>query len=88
DMAGQVLGGEACLLLQDPPSLNAELEALTFDIDVFRDKLPAMGQPGTGASGGDLPLDIRARFNVDELRSNGVIARGVVLNLGQEPVCE
>jgi len=88
DMAGQVLGGEACLLLQDPPSLNAELEARTFDFDVFRDKLPAMGPPGTGASGGDLPLDIRARIKVDELRSNGVIARGVVLNLGQEPVCE
>jgi uncharacterized protein involved in outer membrane biogenesis len=88
DMAGQVLGGEACLLLQDPPSLNAKLEASTFDFDVVRDKLPAMGQTGAGGSGGDLPLDIRARFKVDELRSNGVIARGVVLNLGREPVCE
>ena len=41
-----------------------------------------------GSVGGDLPLDIRVRVKVDELRSNGVIARGVVLSLGQDPVCE
>lgn len=86
DLAGQALGGEACLLLQEPPSINAKLKAHMFDFDSFRESLPAMGQPATGESGADLPLEIRARFEVDELRSGGIIARGVVFNLGQEPV--
>jgi uncharacterized protein involved in outer membrane biogenesis len=83
DLAGQVLAGEACLLLQEPSSLNAELTAGTFDFDALRDRLP-----DTGEGGGDLPLEIRVRLKVDELHSSGVVARGVVLNLGPDPVCE
>jgi len=88
DVAGQRLGGQACLLLGDTPALNADLEAHAFDVDAFRDGLPAMSQLDTGQVGGDLPLDIRARIKVDELRSSGAVARGVVLSLGQDPVCE
>jgi len=88
DMARQKLSGQGCLMLGESPSLNAELEARAFDFDAFRSGLPAMGQSGPGQSGGDLPLDIRIRFKVDELSSNGVFARGVVLSLGQDPVCE
>ncbi len=83
DLAGQVLEGEACLLLEEPASINAELTAPAFDFDAFREHLP-----DTGEGGGDVPLDIRIRFSVDELRSSGVVARGVVLSLGQDPVCE
>jgi uncharacterized protein involved in outer membrane biogenesis len=88
DMAGQMLNGQACLMLRETPSLNAELEARAFDFDAFRNGLPAMGPSDPGQRGGDLPLDIRVRVKVDELRSNGVIGRGVVLSLGQDPVCE
>jgi hypothetical protein len=88
DLAGQMLSGQACLMPGETPALNAELEARAFDFDAFRNGLPAMGQSDAGQFGGDLPLDIRVRFKVDELRSNGVIARGVVLSLGQDPVCE
>jgi hypothetical protein len=88
DLAGQKLSGQGCLMLGEFPSLNVELEARTFDFDAFRSGLPAMGQSGAGQSGGDLPLDIRIRFKVDELRSSGVFARGVVLSLGRDPVCE
>ncbi|MFC1719731.1 hypothetical protein ACFL00_01145 [Pseudomonadota bacterium] len=88
DVAGQRLNGQACLELGETPSLNAELEAHTFDVDAFRAGLPAMGQSDPGQIGNDLPLEIRARIKVDELRSSGVIARGVVLSVGQDPVCE
>jgi hypothetical protein len=83
ETAGQALGGSACLLFQEPPSLQVELEAARFDMDMFLENLPALGQ-GEGA--GELPLDIRARFRVDELRSSGAIARGVVFKLGPDPV--
>jgi len=88
DMAGQMLNGRACLLLGETPALHAELEAGAFDVDVLRNSLPAMGQSGPGAMEGGLPLDIRARITVDELRSSGVIARGVELSLGQAPACD
>lgn len=83
DLAGQEVAGEACLLLEEPVSINATLTAPAFDFDAFREHLPE-----TGEGGGDLPLDIRVRFSVDELRSSGVVARGVVFSLGQDPVCE
>lgn len=86
DMGGQLLRGEACLQLLEPPLLNAVLVAEQFDFDRFRESLPAQWQVGGAEDSGDLPLDIRARFTVDELRSNGVVARGVVLNLGPELV--
>jgi hypothetical protein len=83
DLAGQQLFGKACLLLQQPRSLNLDFSAAVFDLDAFQKTLPE-----TGGGGTDLPLEIRARLSVDELSSSGVIARGVLLNLGQDPVCE
>ena len=83
DLAGQKLSGKACLLLQQPRSMNLDFSAGVFDFDAFQKNLPE-----TGEGGGDIPLEIRARLSVDELSSSGVIARGVVLNLGQDPVCE
>jgi len=88
DMAGQRVNGRACLVFRESPALNAELEADAFDLDAFRNGLPAMGQSRPGQRDGDPPLDFRVRLKVDELRSSGVIARGVVLNLGPDPVCE
>jgi len=83
DLAGQLVSGKVCLLLQQPRSLSLDFNAEAFDLDAFRKNLPETGQ-----GNGDVPLEIRARLSVDELRSSGVIARGVVLNLGRDPVCE
>lgn len=82
DLAGQQLSGNVCLLLQHPRSLDLDFSAGVFDLDALRKNLPEMGE-----GGGDLPFDIRARLSVEELSSSGVIARGVVLNLGQDPDC-
>jgi len=84
DLSGQVLTGEACVLLLDPPRVNVQLTGQSFDFDAFRESLPLMDSAATGEDDSDLPMDIRARFNVDELRTGGVTARGVELQLGRE----
>lgn len=86
DLAGQMVNGTGCLFLQSPVALHFDLQAGAFDLDAFRENLPAIGA-SAGAGGGDLPLDIRARFTVDELKASGAVARGVVFNLGAEPAC-
>ena len=86
DLAGQQVTGAGCLFLQSPPSLHFDLQAGAFDLDAFRENLPAIGV-SAGEGGGDLPLDIRARITVDELKTSGVVARGVIFNLGEEPAC-
>ena len=87
DFAGQVVRGTACLFLQTPASLHLDLRADAFDLDAFREGLPGTGA-SAGQGSGDLPLEIRARFAVDELKTSGAIARGVVLSLGGEPACD
>ena len=87
DFAGQVVRGTACLFLQNPVSLHLDLRAGAFDLDTFREGLPGTGV-SAGQGSGDLPLEIQARFAVDELKTSGAIARGVVLSLGGEPACD
>jgi uncharacterized protein involved in outer membrane biogenesis len=87
DLAGQVVGGTACLFLQSPVSLHFDLQAGAFDLDALREILPGTNA-AAGQGSGDLPLDIRARFTVDELKTSGAVARGVVLSLGDEPACD
>jgi uncharacterized protein involved in outer membrane biogenesis len=87
DLAGQLVRGTACLFLQTPVSLHLDLQAGAFDLDAFRESLPGTGA-SAGQGSGDLPLEIRARFAVDELKTSGVLARGVVLSLGGEPACD
>jgi len=87
DLAGQVVSGTACLILKSPASLHFDLQTGAFDLDEFRENLPATGA-GAGQGGGDLPLEIRGRFTVDELKTSGAVARGVVLSLGEEPACD
>lgn len=87
DLAGQVVSGTACLILKSPASLHFDLQTGAFDLDEFRENLPATGA-SAGQGGGDLPLEIRGRFTVDELNTSGAVARGVVLSLGDEPACD
>jgi len=87
DLAGQLVRGRGCLFLQTPPSMHFDMQAGVFDLDAFRESLPVTGS-GSGEGGGGLPLEIRARFTADELRTNGAIARAVVLSLGDEPACD
>ena len=87
DLGGQLLGGRGCLFLQTPRSLHLDMQASAFDLDAFREGMPDTGQ-GSGEHNGELPLEIRARFTTDELRSSGAVARGVVLSLGEEPACD
>jgi hypothetical protein len=87
DLEGQLVRGRACLFLQTPGSLHVELQAGVFDLDEFREGLPDIGG-STGEDNGGLPLEIRARFIADELRSSGAVARGVVFSLGGEPACD
>ena len=87
DLAGQVVSGTACLILKSPASLHFDLQTGAFDLDEFRENLPATGA-SAGQGGGDLPLEIRGRFTVDELKTSGAVARGVVLSLGEEPACD
>ena len=87
DLAGQVVSGTACLILKSPASLHFDLQTGAFDLDEFRENLPATGA-SAGQGGGDLPLEIRGRFTVDELNTSGAVARSVVLSLGEEPACD
>ena len=88
DLGRQSVGGEACLYLQPPGSLRLDLRADVFDLDAFNGKMPGFGGGGGGGRLADLPLEIRARLRVDELRTGGAIARGVELSLGSEPGCD
>ncbi len=81
-VGNQAMNGEACLLLQEPLVLNVDVRTESLDADAIKDL-----QLDTGSGGGDSQLEIRARLSADELRTNGVVARGVVLNLGQDPSC-
>jgi uncharacterized protein involved in outer membrane biogenesis len=85
DLAGQRVSGDGCLILQSPGALHLELQAGVFDLDAFQENLPAMGG---GESEGGLPMEIRARFTAEELRTQGANARAAVLSLGKEPACE
>ena len=87
DLAGQMVSGAACLYLQSPASLHFDLQAGAFDLDTFRESLPGTGV-SAGQGSGDLPLEIQGRFTVDELETSGVLARGVILSLGDEPACD
>jgi hypothetical protein len=87
DLGGQLVNGAACLFLQSPSSLHFDLQAGAFDLDVFRESLPGAND-AAGQGSGDLPLEIRGRFTVDELKTSGALARGVVLSLGDEPACD
>jgi uncharacterized protein involved in outer membrane biogenesis len=87
DLGGQVVTGKGCLFLQSPVSLHFDLQAGAFDLDTFQENLPDIGAD-TGAGNGSPPLEIRGRFTVDELKTSGAVARGVVLRLGDEPACD
>ena len=87
DLAGQMVSGAACLYLQSPVSLHFDLQAGAFDLDTFRESLAGTGV-SAGQGSGDSPLEFQGRFAVDELKTSGVLARGVVLSLGDEPACD
>lgn len=85
-LGGQALAGKGCLLMEEPWSVRMNLQADSIDVDALLDTLP---DPDTGTGGGDgeLPVDLRARLSVRELRSSGVTAEGVELEVGEEADC-
>lgn len=86
ERSGQRVTGEACMNIGDPFSLHIVTKAQQLDLDLLRQNLPdADSWAGDGGEGA--PVDIRVRLTVDELLAAGAVARGVVLSLGQEPVC-
>lgn len=86
ERTGQRVTGDACMNIGDPFSLHLVLEAQQLDLDLLRQDLPDTG--GWAGDGGEgEPADIRVHLSVDELHASGGVARGVVLSLGQEPVC-
>jgi hypothetical protein len=80
----QSLGGAGCLLLGEPWSVRVDLQAVSIDADAVLETLPVSGAEG---GQGGLPVDIRARLRVGEIRSGGVVAEGVELAVGEEPDC-
>lgn len=86
ERSGQRLTGDACMSIGDPFSLHLVLEAERLDLDLLRKELPdADAWAGSGED--STPFDVRVRLSVAELVAAGAVARGVVLSLGQEPVC-
>jgi uncharacterized protein involved in outer membrane biogenesis len=86
ERSGQRMTGDACMKLGEPFSLHVVLEAEQLDFDQLRNELPEMDAWTEGGEEG-APVDIRVRVSVGELLAAGAVARGVVLSLGQEPVC-
>lgn len=86
ERTGQRVTGDACMHIGDPFSLHLVLEAQQLDLDLLRQDLPDTDS-WAGDGGEGAPADIRVRLSVDELLASGGVARGVVLSLGQEPVC-
>jgi uncharacterized protein involved in outer membrane biogenesis len=86
ERSGQRLAGDACMQLGEPFSLHVVLEAEQLDFDQLRNELPETDAWTEGGEEGS-PVDIRVRVSVGELLAAGAVARGVVLSLGQEPVC-
>lgn len=86
ERTGQRVTGDACMNIGDPFSLHLVLEAQQLDLDLLRQDLPDTDS-WAGDGGEGAPADIRVRLSVDELLASGGVARGVVLSLGQEPVC-
>jgi len=80
----QRVRGHGCLSWKGAQSLQLDLAAGNLDLDSLLEKVPE-----TGEGGGDSPpRDIRVRLTADELTSSGVVARGVVVSLGEKPDCE
>ena len=78
---GQPVDGSGCYRFDDAGGLQLDLHAARLDLDALNIALPDTG--GTG--GGDLPL--RLRLRAGEVVQGGVTARGVVMNLGDDPDC-
>ena len=85
-LAGQSATGTACLRVEDPVSIHAELEAGILDGVVEREGMPVAA--GAGDGGGVVAgIDIRARLSARQLLGSGAVAHDVVFSIGGEPDC-
>jgi hypothetical protein len=87
---GQQVNGRGCLITGETVSLNLFLSAERIDLDALSQDLPDSGLGGEPGSE-SLPLEVRVQLSVEELKTNGAVARGVALSLGggmpQQIVC-
>lgn len=86
ERSGQRLTGDACMIIGEPFSIHLVLKGERVDFDLLRKNLPG-SDAWAGESAQESNTDLRVRVSVDELVAAGAVARGVVLSLGQEPVC-
>jgi hypothetical protein len=86
---GQQIRGRGCWRTEFEPSLNLDLQAESIDLDRLLAWLPesAAGDAGFDPGTFDLPIDLRARLTVGEIRSGGVVAQRVSMAAGGEPGC-
>lgn len=80
---GQPVSGRGCLDMGPPLAVNAVLQAGVFDLDRAWQTLEAF-QTGTSNDAG-LHFEANLELSVDELRSNGVTAREVLISMGRDP---
>lgn len=79
---GQPLSGGGCYRFDDASGLQLDLAAGRLDLDALDIVMPE-AEGGAGAGG----LPVRLRLRADEVVSGGATARGVVMNLGEDPDC-
>ena len=79
---GQPVSGNGCYRFDDGSGLQLDLRAARLDLDALQFALPE-----TGGDGGDADPGVRLRLNADEVLGGDATARGVVINLGDDPDC-
>ena len=82
DVDGQRVTGEGCYRVDDGSGLQLDLLAQRLDLDALDLVLPESEQDDGGAG----PA-LRLRLSAEEVVRGGVTARGVVMNLGDDPDC-
>ena len=81
-IGGQQLAGRGCLLTDNGPRLNLDLQAGILDLEALVAAIPG----GQGTAGG-LPLELNLRLSADEMRRGDLRAIDSVLEIGDAPLC-
>lgn len=92
ELTGQAVDGSGCLALAPFSMLQLDLHAGSVDLDALRAALsgiyaPSSDPDGSGDGPGGKSMELRIRLVADQLQANGIVASGVVLNVGEDPDC-
>lgn len=86
ELAGQSVRGDGCIMLGTPPIVNLQLEAESMDIDAITEAMPG-AQGEASLTEFELPFELNLILQAGNLVSGETRAKGVVLELGEPPVC-